>query len=256
MDIASHFAKFSEDWSATVVDGVCEDWERLQKCESEVRSAYSQPTADQAEWLLQNIGDGDKSLFVSLALEGANSLDERFFPALLAAGVNEVDPSGNKRFIQPAVQHFGVRRVMEHLLEVVKTGSPFQQAGAINALYWAQVPLTFKGDTKEFTLENATPESREKYLSVVDVSREIAINLLQLFVSTESVDVQRSIIPRLTLENPEAYPESHQQLVQQAVDIARTHDDDYIRHRVEVQLGNESLLQPLPHRASSPDRAS
>jgi hypothetical protein len=36
--------------------------------------------------------------------------------------------------------------------------------------------------------------------------------------------------------------------VAQAVEIARNHDDDYIRHRVEVQLGKERLLKPLPHR--------
>jgi hypothetical protein len=36
--------------------------------------------------------------------------------------------------------------------------------------------------------------------------------------------------------------------VAQAVEIARNHDDDYIRHRVEVQLGKERWFKPLPHR--------
>ncbi|MEH1922688.1 hypothetical protein [Nostoc sp.] len=32
--------------------------------------------------------------------------------------------------------------------------------------------------------------------------------------------------------------------------LAKTHPDSYIRHRIEVQLGTESLLQPLPPRNS------
>jgi hypothetical protein len=62
--------------------------------------------------------------------------------------------------------------------------------------------------------------------------------------------VRRGILPGLELEES-AYPESLRPLVAQAVEIARNHDDDYIRHRVEVQLGNERLLKPLPHRDSS-----
>ena len=49
--------------------------------------------------------------------------------------------------------------------------------------------------------------------------------------------------------DPQAYPESHRALVAQAIDIARRHEDEYIRHRVEVQLGDTSEgLAPLPHR--------
>jgi hypothetical protein len=45
-----------------------------------------------------------------------------------------------------------------------------------------------------------------------------------------------------------AYPDDLKPLVGEAIHIARTHSDGYIRQRVEVQLGNERLLEPLPHR--------
>jgi len=38
-----------------------------------------------------------------------------------------------------------------------------------------------------------------------------------------------------------------QPLVQQAINIARQHADDYIRHRIEIQLGTPAPLKPLPH---------
>jgi hypothetical protein len=66
-------------------------------------------------------------------------------------------------------------------------------------------------------------------------------------VANSSVEVRRSIIPSLNL-NPEAYPEGHRSLLTQVVAIARAHEDDYIRHRVEVQLGSIGQLAPLPHR--------
>jgi hypothetical protein len=35
------------------------------------------------------------------------SIDDQFLMTLVMAGVNEFDPSTNKRFVRPAVQHFG-----------------------------------------------------------------------------------------------------------------------------------------------------
>lgn len=247
MDIAEHYEHYRAVMPSIPVECSGEDWDRMTQCKDEVRQRYTHPTDAELEWLLENLDDSEKSCFVSLALEGMESLDDRFLMPLVMGGVNEVDPSYNKRFVRPAVQHFGVRRVMECLFEVVKSGNPFQQSGAINALYWAQVSMRFKAGTKEFTIENLTPESREAYLSVADIGRDVSLHLLELFVTTDSVDVQRSIISQLALDKPTAYPKSHRHLVDQAIDIARSHTDDYIRHRVEVQLGNESRFAPLPH---------
>ena len=248
MDIAQHYEHYRTVMASIPIECSGDDWGRMMQCEGDVRQRYTRANETELGWLLENLGDSEKSWFISLALEGMESLHDQFLMPLVMAGVNEVDPSSNKRFIQPAVQHFGVRRVMECLFDVLKTGNQFEQSGAINALYWAQVPLTFQADTKDFTIENATAESREAYQSVADIGRDISLHLLELFVTTDSIDVQRSVIPRLALDNSDRYPETHRQFVNRAIEIARSHTDEYVRHRIEVQLGKESLLKPLPHR--------
>jgi hypothetical protein len=256
MDIARHFDRFCMATSETIVDGVCRDWERLKNLENEVRRSYLKLTTNQCEWILKHIGDPAKRRFLSLIFEGTESLDDQFLPVLITAGVNEVDPSNNRLFIYPAVRHFGRQRVMRVLLDVIQAGSDFEKAGAINALYWARPGLTWKfAENNQYTLETATPESRLEYLSVLDLQQEIAVCLLDLFLTTKSVDVQRSIIPSLSLKTS-SYPASRHALIEDAIAVARAHDDEYIRHRVEVQLGNESLLRALPHRTSNSNRAS
>lgn len=70
---------------------------------------------------------------------------------------------------------------------------------------------------------------------------------LEIFNSSTDVDVLRSIIASLDL-NKNNYPLEQQILVDQAIKKARSHKDEYISHRVEVQLWNTDLLKPLPER--------
>ena len=67
---------------------------------------------------------------------------------------------------------------------------------------------------------------------IVAAWREAA---LQEFVGNENVDVRRCILPMLRL-NPASYPPELHALVNAAVEIARSHPDEYIRHRVEIQV--------------------
>ncbi len=132
-------------------------------------------------------------------------------------------------------------------MKFIDKGDTFEQAGAINALYWAGMKVEFSPNVPNFSIEYATPESRAAYESLADIRQRIGVRLLELFLTTDNVDVQRSIIPTLALD-PKKYPESHKPLVPKAIALARSHGDDYIRHRVEVQLGNEKLYRALPHR--------
>jgi hypothetical protein len=181
-------------------------------------------------------------------LRSSDSLAETLFIPILDAAIDEIDPSYNRYFVEPCMKVFGPRRVNEYLLSVVESGTDFRKAGAVNAMYWAHVPLAFPGGSSSFEIEDATPESRALYESLQDIWERQQCVLLQTFVQNSSVDVRRSIIPSLGLD-PQAYPESHRALVAQAIEIARRHEDEYIRHRVEVQLGDTSEgLAPLPHR--------
>ncbi|MEH1822857.1 MAG: hypothetical protein V7L31_27915 [Nostoc sp.] len=68
-------------------------------------------------------------------------------------------------------------------------------------------------------------------------------------MKNSSVEVRRSIIPSLVLD-PLFYSDELRHLIPEAIAIAKTYPDSYIRHRIEVQLWTESLLQPLPPRNS------
>jgi hypothetical protein len=59
--------------------------------------------------------------------------------------------------------------------------------------------------------------------------------MLQEFVANEDLDVRRSLIGRLSFE-PSQYPDHWKPLIAIAIAIARDHPDDYIRHRIEIQI--------------------
>ena len=69
--------------------------------------------------------------------------------------------------------------------------------------------------------------------------------MLRQFVASESVSVRQRIIPSLSMK-AEDYSLEVAKLIPTAIGIARSHSDPYIRHRVEVQLGEESVLRSLP----------
>jgi hypothetical protein len=201
-------------------------------------------------WLRHALLDSRQKWFVA-AIFSKHSLPRRLFSPMIAAAVHEINPSLNKQFVLPCVASYDHRKVNESLLEIFETGSNFEKAGAANALYWAQVPLSFPPDAKEFTPQNAKPQWRTAYLELDDIWNRRRCLYLKEFVTNEDIDVRRSIIPSLNLD-PANYPVELRPLVSEAIKIARAHPDDYIRHRVEVQLGECKLLLPLPHRAVDP----
>ncbi|MEW2378503.1 hypothetical protein AB0883_20695 [Micromonospora sp. NPDC047812] len=56
-----------------------------------------------------------------------------------------------------------------------------------------------------------------------------------MFVTNEDLDVRRCILPGLDLGRQQ-YPEDLHETVAEAIRIARTHPDEYLRHRVEHQI--------------------
>jgi hypothetical protein len=188
-------------------------------------------SAEDTEWLIKGLRDGRKKWFVQLLCARVDTLSEDFFMPLVRAAVYEEDPSYNREFVNPSVRIFGARRVGEALLNFVSTGTNFEKAGAINALYWA---LGSPNNADE--IEDIYVRRRSMYL--------------QEFVSNRNLDVRRSIIPNLVLD-PNKYPENLAPLVEEAIQIGRKHPDSYIRHRVQVELGQSKILEPLPHRKNT-----
>src|SRR6185312_13105355 len=126
--------------------------------------------------------------FVSVLLFDTTSLPEGLLAPLLDAGIDEVNPSYNRAFIEPCMRAFGARRVNGYLLEVVASGSDVRKMGAMKALYWAQVPLRFVGEAPSYAIEHATPESRAAYEALADVRERKRTLLLETFVSNPNLD--------------------------------------------------------------------
>lgn len=217
-----------------------------RRLEPDVVQALTDAGQKEVEWLIQVLGDERRKWFGAFVAGIAPQVPEALFLQLIRAAVAERDPSFNRYFVEPCIGAFGHRRVNEALLALVKDGSNFEKAGAVNALYWAQVPLEFEGSEN---LRNgiATPESQAAHDALNDLWVEKRRLFLQEFVTNSDLHVRRSIVAMLNVD-PRAYPAALEPLVDRAIRIARTHPDDYIRQRIEVQLGTERLLKPLPHR--------
>jgi hypothetical protein len=156
-------------------------------------------------------------------------LPQAYFTALVRLAVYEPDPSFNRYFLEPALWAFGYRRVQEALLEYLEVGTNREKAGAARACYWAWFPIIYDPRTEGKDFQRIWEE-------LADVRLRRDILLLKTFVECEDLDVQRSIIPILSLA-PSSYPAEWQRLIPQAIHLARTHPDDYIRHRIEIQMG-------------------
>ncbi|MFD4604407.1 hypothetical protein ACFWPQ_41125 [Streptomyces sp. NPDC058464] len=161
-------------------------------------------------------------------------LPEASFGVLMKAAVHDPDPSFNRQFVEPALHAFGYRRVRSALLDCLRTGTDQERAGAARAWYWSALPLRPSGVSAEGSDIGGQAEAAE-----VDDRSVLASEwneaALREFVRNEHLDVRRCILPGLPLRKS-AYPPELHDVVEAAVMIARSHPDEYIRHRVEHQV--------------------
>lgn len=230
-----------------------QEWEALSRhtCREEETKFSSEAMAllnrfpwnlieEEKAWFESALRDERLKWFVLWVMHERGEVPVWLVSPLLRAAVYEVDPSSNRSFIEPVSLFYGRRRVFEELLGYARSGTDFEKAGAINAFYWAHLRSGFRWDGGE----------RELSDDVRDLRAKVRHYLLQEFVINPKVEVRRNIISQLNL-NGSAYPVELQPLVSRAIEIAREHTDDYIRHRSEIQLGNSGPLQPLPSRSRS-----
>lgn len=162
----------------------------------------------------------------------ADPVPEEWFESLMRAAVHEPNPSFNRQLVKPAIAAFGRRRVQLALIAYLDSDAAPDVAGAARAWYWTGVSL--KRVAGSSTL---TPENPAEYEAVSDLRQRYRRTALRRFVTVEDLDVRRCILPGLPLD-PRLYPAEMHDLVTQAVRIARTSDDDYLRHRVEIQVSS------------------
>ncbi|MFJ1707438.1 hypothetical protein [Kitasatospora sp. NPDC088346] len=178
-------------------------------------------------------GEGMWGHRVRAALRQACKHEEAFpqeaFEVLLRAAVHDENPSFNRWFVEAALNAFGRGRVRSRLTAYLRTGTDAQRAGAARAWYWTALPLRHAQPAAGTTADRTEPDDGS-----VGV-REWHRAALREFVDNEDLDVRRCILPGLPL-HPSAYPPQLHHLVEEAVAIARSHPDPYLRHRVEHQV--------------------
>lgn len=159
------------------------------------------------------------------------ALLQAWFTLLMRLAVYERDPSFNRYFIAPALQASGSRQVLEALMAYLEQGTNREKAGAARAFYWAW-GLSAREDQRRF--QQVSDE-------LTELGKRFRLVFLKTFVECENIDVRRSIIPYLSL-NPSSYPEEWRHLVSKAIDLARPHPDEYIRHRTDLQTGGSGRV--------------
>jgi len=173
------------------------------------------------EWLEAALKDVQRRWFAA-EIMGGLALPPRLFEPLLAAAILERNPSANRYLVEPCVKAAGARRVLERLLSYLETGSVVEKAGAASALYWVRIQ---PGEHTELV-------------------QRIRRQMLREFIVSGDLEVQRRILPMLMLPDILQTPDAED--AREVIRIARNHADGYIRHRVEVQLGETSTFAPIP----------
>lgn len=189
------------------------------------RKRVARNTPDDWRWLADALADDERKWFVARVFS-IHPVPRRLLGPMLRAAVLERNPSANRVFIEPCVKCLGARRVLEVLLRYLETGTDAEKAGAASALYWA----------------GHTPRNEE----LAELGERVRCQMLREFVHNPSLEVRQRILPMLRLD-PEAYPKELRPLIPVAVQIARAHADNYIRHRVEIQLGADGPLRAMPN---------
>jgi hypothetical protein len=161
---------------------------------------------------------------------GADGVPDAWLRPLIRAAVCEPDPSFNRQLVEPAIAAFGRRRVQVALLDHLDTGVPADAAGAARAWYWTSVGVRYLPGTTTMT-----PESAAALAEVSDLRERYRRTALRRFLADDDLDLRRCILAGLTLD-PQMYPGRMRGQVAQAVQIARASTDDYLRHRVEIQI--------------------
>ena len=198
-----------------------DDFQRLMRA---ARIRVARNTPDDWRWLEEALDDAGRKSFVA-GIFKLHPVPGRLLGPMVRAAVLAPSAAAGRWFVTPCVKSLGARRVLERLLRYLESGTDAEKAGAVSALYYA-------GDN---------PRNEE----VADLWERLRCRMLREFVGNPDLDVRRRILPSLKLE-PEAYPEELRPLVPVAVGIARSHPDEYIRHRVEVQLGAGGPFKALP----------
>ncbi|MEU1200341.1 hypothetical protein ABZ446_29525 [Streptomyces sp. NPDC005813] len=148
-------------------------------------------------------------------------LPEELFTPLMAAAVHDPDPSFCRWFVEPALYCFGRRRVLEALVEYLRTGTDLERAGATRAWYWAHMPLRVDRSpayAPDGTRDPAMDTSRDAEDAWLEVSMQVLVE-----ATHEGI---RNRVLRMLPTSPEAYPPRLHDLFERSLSAARADPDE------------------------------
>lgn len=181
-------------------------------------------TSEDWQWLAKSLAHPKQKVFVALVFK-RQPVPKRLLAPFLHAAVMEHDPSRNRLYIEPCIRSWGDREVNQRLLRYLETGSNEEKAGVASAFYWAR----------------RNPRNED----TASLNALIRSALLREFVCNEDLSVRQRIAPLLNLDTS-AYAIEDRQLISEAIEIARRHTDQYIRHRIEIQMGAGDPFMAIP----------
>lgn len=243
---------------ATNWPALLEQYERLRgsndnlqsrRLRAAIKEELSRPLSkSDVLWFAATLADDDRKYFVAFALkQGPNTAAVPLLEPLLRAAVYDTDLSFNRFFVEPCVRCAGWQKTTQGLLGFLASGSDFEKAGAVNALYWS----IGYSDAVARDIEDAVPDPAE---SEGETPGETWLRLnammLEEFVRNPDLHVQRSICTRL--RKPDDYPPHLRTLAEEARQIALAHPDEIIRERAEITYlprpDTKVQFSALPHR--------
>ena len=195
-------------------------------------TTLSDSSLQELGWFKAALQDQERQWFVALALRKNSTMPELLFTPMIETGVAQTNPHDHIYFIEPVMRCFGPRRVNLTLLYILEDGSDAQKAGAAQCLYCSLRLVGHRGIAND---------------AIYDIQEQCRRVMLRTFVSNENVHLRRCILTQLNFDE-ERYPEELRPLLPEAIRIARTHPDAYIRHQIRVQLGETTAYVPLPNR--------
>jgi hypothetical protein len=196
-------------------------WRRLPKAEVIALAATRMPVLEGAplEWFRAALADDRRkwlaAALLQLRFEGVPALVDE----LLRAAMTERDPSFNRSFIRP-LRH--VSRawpfLTEKMLVLAGPEDPILRGGVARAYYWLIAEL-------------GSPDA--------ETERRLNTWCLKTFLADQDIYELRSLMGQLSFAL-DAVEGEDRQLVDSVIEKATSHADDYLRHRLEIQLRRSS----------------
>jgi hypothetical protein len=142
---------------------------------------------------------------------------------LMRAALTELNPSYNRAFVRPLRGAVSWAEAVDMMLAQADAGGPIERGGVGRVSYWLAI---------EFRDRDA------------ESSQRLACWKLEEFVRASDVVVLRCLIAGMRFD-PEGYPESARALLPVALEKARNHPDEYVKKRLEIQLGESKGPFPM-----------